>query len=334
MTSVTMEDVAKRAGVSSTTVSHVVNDTRAVNPETRQRVLDAIDAIGYVPNRLARSLVRASTQLLGLAMSVMTNHYFADLAHVIETRASEAGYVLVLADTHEKTDYEQRVIDALHAQRVDGLFIAPTASSGPALDRLHKLRIPTVLVDRMGDVRFDAVGSEGAEAMRELTQHLIVEGHTSVGFVAGLMGLSTTDDRLKGYRLAMIEADLDPDNLIEYGSSSVDEGSAAVHRLLDCQQPPTALVVANNAMAIGAMLAIRDREMEVPRDIALVAFDDFEWANAFSPRLTTIAQDTQTIGETAVRMLLERIAQPNLPVRQELVPASIVHRDSCGCGRF
>lgn len=329
----TMADVARRAGVSVSTVSHVVNGTRFVEDATRRRVMDAIHATGYTPNTIARSLVTASTQSLGLAISAISNFYFTDLVSAIESSARAAGYTLLLADTHDDPGDELRVVQALHQRRVDGVLLAPaTGARGAALRYLTDLGVPAVLVDRCASVRFDQVGTENTAPMALLVRHLAGRGHRRIGLVAGLAKLRTSAERRRGYRAGLHASGLPYDPaLVADGGSHADRAALAIDRLLDRPDPPTALVVANNHMTIGAMRALRRRAVRVPGDLALAAFDDFEWADTFAPRLTTIAQPIPEIGAQAVGLLLARLDDPSRPPRTVRLPATFMHRDSCGC---
>lgn len=329
----TMADVARRAGVSVSTVSHVVNGTRFVKDATRRRVMDAIRATGYAPNTIARSLVTASTRSLGLAISAISNFYFTDLVSAIESSARAAGYMLLLADTHDDPAEELRVVQALHQRRVDGVLLAPaTGARGAALRYLTDLGVPAVLVDRCASARFDQVGTENAGPTARLVAHLAGHGHTRIGLVAGLAKLHTSAERRRGYRAGLRAVGLPYDpGLVADGGSHADRAGPAVERLLDRPDPPTALVVANNHMTIGAMRVLRRRGVRVPDDLALAAFDDFEWADTFTPRLTTIAQPIAEIGAEAVALLLARLADPGHPPRTVRLPATFMRRESCGC---
>jgi LacI family transcriptional regulator len=327
---VTMADVARQAGISVSTVSHVINGTRFVKEETRQAVFDAIKQTGYIHNTIAKSLVSGSTQTIGLAISAITNYYFADIVAGIESQTSKAGYTLLLADTHDDPDKELHVVQALHQRRVDGVLLAPsTGADGAALRYLADLGVPAVLVDRCADARFDQVGAENVEALAILSGHLAEQGHTRIALISGRTGLVSTDERLEGYRLGLERHGLAADpRLIVAGNSNADDAEAAVRALLELPDPPTALVVANNHMTIGAMRVLDGR---VPDDIALVAYDDFEWAAHFRPRLTTMAQPIQEIGAEAVRLLLDRIGDPRREPRTVRLEPHFMHRESCGC---
>lgn len=325
----TMQQVAERAGVSVSTVSHVVNGTRRVAEQTSDQVREAIRATGYLHNHLARSLARASTQTLGVAISVLTNPYFGELVHAIDDSASDAGFLALLSDTREDVERERAVVEAMLGRRVDGLLLAPAPGDADLLDHLARRRTPTVLVDRRPDDRFDAVTPEGRQAVADLTRHLVDLGHRRVGLVSGLTGLTTTDDRVAGYREAMTSAGLPHHDLVVRGDSTVTGAEDAVDRLLEAGA--TGLVVANNAMTLGALRALGLAGRRVPDDVALVAYDDLDWAETLSPGLTTQAQDTTAMGRLAVELVLRRIADREAPVLHHVLPPTLRHRGSCGC---
>ncbi|MFF0088540.1 LacI family DNA-binding transcriptional regulator [Streptomyces canus] len=362
----TMADVARSAGVSVATVSHVLNGTRPVLPHTRQAVLDAVDELGYTPNTLARSLVTSRTRSIGLAVSAISNPYFTEILQGVEAGALEHGYSLLIADPHDDPDHECKVVQLLHERRVDGMIVAPSADPRELVSYLGRHRVPTVFLDRVidgviedavggaaegavggaaegavggavedpavGPQRFDQVCAENTGPMARLVAHLAGLGHRRIGLVAGLPGLSTTAERITGYRQGLTAARLPyDDGLVVHGDSASAGAERATATLLSRAAPPTALVTANNAMTIGTLRALRDRGLSVPDDLALCCFDDFAWADLFSPRLTAIAQPSREIGAQAVRVLLERLAAPNRPARTVRLDCAFVHRTSCGC---
>ncbi|MGW5768290.1 LacI family DNA-binding transcriptional regulator [Streptomyces longwoodensis] len=340
----TMADVARHAGVSVATVSHVLNDTRPVLPHTRQAVLDAIEVLGYTPNTLARSLVTSRTRSIGLAVSAISNPYFTEILQGVEASALEHGYGLLIADPHDDPEHERTVVQLLHERRVDGMIVAPSAEPSALLAYLTRHRVPAVLLDRTVDTpagasaeaddasRFDQVCAENTEPMSRLVTHLAERGHRRIALVAGLPGLSTTAERISGYRLGLAAAGLPYDErLLVHGDSASEGAQRATAGLLSLAVPPTALVTGNNAMTIGALRALRDRGRSVPEDLALCCFDDFAWADLFSPRLTAIAQPSREIGAEAVRVLLDRLDAPRRPARTVRLPCAFVHRTSCGC---
>ncbi|MBQ0951415.1 LacI family DNA-binding transcriptional regulator [Streptomyces violaceoruber] len=335
----TMADVARSAGVSVATVSHVLNDTRPVLPHTRRAVLDAVEELGYTTNTLARSLVTSRTRSIGLAVSAISNPYFTEILQGVEASALEHGYGLLIADPHDDPAHEREVVRLLHERRVDGMIVAPSAEPRELVSYLTRHRVPAVFLDRIVDVpegedapRFDQVGAEGAEPTTGLVGHLAGLGHRRIGLVAGRPGLSTTRERITGYRHGLAAAGLPFDErLLVHGDSEAAAGERATADLLSLAVPPTALVTANNAMTIGALRALRSRGLSVPGDLALCCFDDFAWADLFSPRLTAVAQPSRDIGAQAVRLLLDRLAEPDRPARTLRLPCTFVHRGSCGC---
>ncbi|MET7456379.1 LacI family DNA-binding transcriptional regulator [Streptomyces sp. NPDC005574] len=334
----TMADVARSAGVSVATVSHVLNDTRPVLPHTRQAVLDAVDELGYTPNSLARSLVTSRTRSIGLAVSVIGNPHFTDILQGVEAAALEHGYGLLLADPHDDPRHERKVVQLLHERRVDGMIVAPSPDPRDLLAYLGRHAVPAVLLDRVidpsvaGASGFDQVCADSAEPTTLLVSHLAGLGHRRIALVAGRPGLSTTGERITGYRHGLAAAGFPYDErLVVHGDSESAGAERATKALLALAAPPTALVTANNAMTIGALRALRDGGLSVPEDIALCCFDDFAWADLFTPRLTAVAQPGREIGARAVELLLERLAAPERPARTVRLACTFVHRTSCGC---
>src|SRR3954454_9648086 len=276
-----MADVARLAGVSVTTVSHVINGTRPTSERTRRSVLQAIERTGYRPNTIARALARGGTQSLGLAISGLSNPYFMDVVAAVEQAAGRAGHTLLLGDTREDPEHELRIVRTLAERQVDGLLLAPSVGArAGALPYLESAGIPVVLLDRFVDgVALDQVGCDNEQPTARLVEHLADLGHRRIAMAIGIPGLSTTDERVRGYTLALERAGLafDPALLAE-GGSQRDQARAAMHGLLDLPDPPTAVVSGNNFMTIGLLRAISERGLAVPDDLALVAFDDFEWA--------------------------------------------------------
>ncbi|MFM9370844.1 LacI family DNA-binding transcriptional regulator [Streptomyces sp. Da 82-17] len=329
----TMVDVARRAGVSVATVSHVVNETRPVRPATRAAVRDAIDELGYTHNTLARSLVTSRTHSIGLAVSATSNPYFTDILRGVEASALEHGYSLLIADPHDDPAHELRAVQLLHERRVDGLVVAPSARPDALLDHVRRASIPTVFLDRLVGDAHDQVCAENEEPVARLVTHLAEAGHRRIALVAGVPGLSTTTERVAGHRLGLDRAGLDHDPALVVGGESSAEGAErATRELLALDRPPTALVTANNTMTIGALRALRAAGIRVPDDMALAGFDDFAWADVFEPRLTVVDQPSWEIGAAALRLLVDRLADPERAPRTVRLPCAFVHRESCGCG--
>jgi LacI family transcriptional regulator len=328
-----MADVARRAGVTKSTVSHVVNRTRTVSSETAAAVERAMAELAYVPNSLARSLARATTNTVGIAISSLANIYFSDIIVAIENACARIGLMVFVADTADDPARELEFIRALHQRRVDGIILAPSADPDQlAIRYLKENNIPAVLVDRLISSEFDQVGVENTNAVKQLVDHLVRHGHRRIGMISNQGGLATAVERVEGYRLGLESSGIPfDDTLLEIGSDDTAANIRATLRLLDCADPPTAIVTGNNLSTIGAMRAIRERRLRIPDEIALVGFDDFEWADLFEPRLTVMAQPVKRIGEEAAAMLVERIKHPTSPPRTLRLDPSLIIRRSCGC---
>lgn len=339
---VTMSDVALVAGVSATTVSHVVNQSRRIDPETEQAVLAAIEETGYLNDRVARSLRTGKTKTIGLAMSAISNTYFGDVVHAIEKMVAANGHSLLLADTHDDPGRELRAVMDLLAHRPDGILIAPSPDPHAALGHIKRRKIPTVLIDRVYPAdeawSFDAVGVENVESTAGLVDHLVDLGHTRIGMIAGKPGIRTTIERVEGFRLGLSRRGLPASDAdIAYvadgtgtGVSAVDAAGAGapVDALLALSSPPTALVIGNNAATIDSMRRLGELGIRIPDDISIVSFDDFPWADLFHPRLTAVRQPVDELGSRAVQMLFERMEDPARDVRQVRLRPQLVIRDS------
>ncbi|GAA1008337.1 LacI family DNA-binding transcriptional regulator [Nocardiopsis tropica] len=332
----TMAAAAAAAGVSISTVSHVINETRRVDPRTREAVLAAIGSTGYRRNALATALATSRSGVLALSISAGRNPYFGPLMRAIESRATELGYTLMMGDSHDDPVIENRLVESLLDRRVDGVILAPAPrSERETIPTVRRSGTPIVLIDRLSPADVDQVASEGAEPVARLTAHLAELGHRRIGVLTGHPGIQSTVERIEGFTAAMARAGLRAaPRHVRCGDSRADEARAQTLAMFRARGPrPTALVVLNNEMTVGTMRALRELDLRVPHDVALVAYDDFEWSDLFSPGLTAAAQNVDAIGRRAVDLLVERIDGFDGPRRVERVPTEFHHRDSCGCER-
>jgi LacI family transcriptional regulator len=327
----TISDVARRARVSTSTVSHVINGTRLVSPEKTALVNEAIAATGYQPNALARSLARKVSNYVGIAISAITNPYFSDIICAIENECARLGLLVFLADTRDEPGHELAVVQALQERRVDGIILAPCGDPENATVRyLERSGIPTVLVDRFAESAFDHVGVENKQAVANLVSHIAGLGHRRIGMLGAQAGFSTTRERIEGYRLGLKRNGIGFDaDLVQPSNMNFEATQNAVAALLKLANPPTAIITGNNLTTIGAVAAIRKAGLRIPQDISLAGFDDFEWADYFEPRLTLIAQPCNKIGHRAAQMLVERINGLTAAPRSVRLKSTLVVRDSC-----
>jgi len=329
----TMDDVAKAANVSVTTVSHVLNGTRKVHPETEKLVRAAIQEVGYIQNSLARSLAMSATNTIGVAIPTFSNHYFSEVVRSIESECMKNGLMMLFSDTHDDPDQELKIVQAFHQRRVDGVVLAP-ADDGrlESLAYLRNNKIPAVLVDHLLSQGFDQVGVKNKPAVQELITHLIGHGHRRIGFISGAAWNSTSAERVDGYRAALKAAGLPFDEaLVCCGESAIEPARVATRQLLALDARPTAIMTSNNLMTIGAMRALREAGIDVPQEMAFVGFDDFDWADLFNPRLTVMAQPLEEIGAKALNLLIKRIKNPDGSRQTIRISPTIRIRNSCGC---
>jgi LacI family transcriptional regulator len=326
----TMRHVAECAGVSVTTVSHVINHTRPVSEELREKVLAAMDELGYQPNRLARSLRRGETHTIGMIVPDNVNPFFAEIARGIEDAGSGEGYSVILCNSDGNLEKELFYHNVLTAKQVDGILFVAVGASTEVIRSLQKRRMPLVVIDReVPDVAVDSVLIDNAEGGRQATRHLLDLGHRRIGCITGPSDLTPSAARVTGYRQALHEAGIAADEaLVVRGDFMYESGHRAAHRLLAMDDPPTALFACNDLMAIGAISAAVSAGWQVPADLSVVGFDDVRLASFANPPLTTIAQPKYEIGVLAVTMLLERMQDYDMPPRRRQLDTHLVVRRS------
>lgn len=334
-TPLTIRDVARAAGVSPMTVSRVINDSPRVKPDTRQRVEEAIAALGYVPNHVARGLTRQKSGTLALVVPDFTDPFFSLILRGAEGVARRAGYKVILCNTDGDVEREDVYLEDMVAHRVEGLLIAPVGDrSRVNLRRLGQHRVPFVLIDRaIPGLENDLVQGDSVDGARQLVAHLIGLGHRRIAHVTESQDVSTARDRLRGYRDALDLAGIPFEKalVVEGAAATVEDSFEATRGLLTREPLPSALFAVNNLAAVGAIRAIRQHGLEVPEDIAVVCFDDIELAAMLDPFLTVMAQPAETFGTIAAQLLLDRIAGRATERRRRVVlPADLIIRKSSG----
>ncbi|BEV71436.1 MULTISPECIES: LacI family DNA-binding transcriptional regulator [unclassified Paludibacterium] len=303
----TMKQVAERAGVSISSVSHVLNGTRHVSDEVRRRIEDAMQALSYVPSAVARSLKHNVTRTLGIMLPNNSNPYFAELIHSIEDRCYKADYNVVLCNSDDDPVKQSVYLRVLMEKRVDGLIVMSSGDSPDLPELLSRLKVPLVLVDRQwASLDCDTVTSDHRMGAYLATRHLIELGHREIACIAGPEHLAPSKLRTAGWREALAEAGLEPGPLV-FADFTSHGGYDATRRLLQSPYRPQAIFACNDLMAIGALCAAHETGLVVPHDLSVVGFDDIELAAFTCPPLTTVAQPKQRIGEVATELLFERL---------------------------
>jgi len=322
-----IKDVAEAAGVSTATVSRVISNGLHVRPEVRERVLLAIEQLGYRPNLVARSLRSQQSSTIGLIVSDIGNPFFSSLSRAVEDTAYEQGFNVVLCNTDENPEKEASYLNLMQDTNVAGVIIAPTRQTTITLTNAD-ISFPTVKVDRSlpsGDI--DVVLLDNVDAAYRLTTHLVEQGYQRIGALCSDM--STGLERQLGYEKALRARGLAPRaEHVKYVPPRIEAGYAAALKMLDLAQPPDALFTVNSLLAAGALQAIRERGIAIPDEIGLVTFDETTWAELVQPAITLIVQPTYEMGRSAAELLLQRIATPARPTRQVILKGQLLIRGS------
>jgi len=335
--SFTLEEIAKLAGVSRSTVSRVVNDQPNVREPVRERVWQVIRETGYQPHAAARSLVTRRTRIVGVIIpeavtTLFTDPFFPYLLCGITQTCNSQGYHLMLSLFNGPAGPEEMYRRVVGGGHLDGMVVASTRMDDPLIGRLLDDGVPVVMVGRHPDERVRYVDVDNVAGARMAVDHLARLGHRRIGTITGPLNMPGAADRLEGYRKAM-EAHRLPmdDGLIVEGDFTEESGMAAARRLLSL--PVTAIFAASDIMAVGALKVIRETELQVPRDVALVGFDDIPIAAALQPALTTVRQPIEQMGSMAASLLLSLLEGPpegRPPAQRLILPAKLVVRESCG----
>ncbi len=326
----TIKQVAAQAGTSSATVSHVINGTRFVSAPVREQVQKAMLELGYRPNGLARSLRSGHTHTLGLILPDSANPFFAEVGHAIESAAFAIGYSVILCNTENDQNKERMYTDVLENKQVDGIIFVGAGENRESISKIVQNGTPLVVVDRdMANLELDCVTTDNFQGGLLATQHLLANGHKLIGCITGPSNLTPSAERVTGYRNALQGAGISLDEtLIIRGDFHAASGYTAGLKLLQHHPRPTAIFVCNDMMAIGTLRAASQLGLKVPDDLAIVGFDDIELSSYTTPLLSTVSQPKQEIGQMTVNLIIERINNPSLPPRRNVLPTRLVIRES------
>lgn len=306
----TIRDVAGIAGVSISTVSLALNAPSRVSAETRRKVEAAAREVGFSANPIAQSLKRGKSRLIGLVVADITNPFFGRLLREIESCAAEAGYMVVINDTHASAEQERAILTLLEGQKAAGVILSPHGTGEAHLDLIRNLSMPVVLFDhRLEGLDADYVGTDNHLAAAVLTEHLIRLGHRRIAWIGGLSGVYTAERRREGYEATLRAHGLQVDPALIVEGRYTGEGgyAAALHLLTRSECRPTAILAASNLMAIGALQACRELGIACPAEVSLAGIDDVPWSDVITPRITCAVQQIDEMARTACRMLMERI---------------------------
>ena len=333
---VTLRDIAERGGVSLKTVSRVINKEPQVSSKTREKIERIIEEIGYQPNNIARSLKKNKTNTIGYIIPDISNQFFGIAGKAIETILRKKGYSLVISSTHNTPEHEVETLKLFASQKVDGIIFATLGETKEFIRHyLNRFDIPIVTIDnKIQDLDLDSILHDNFNGAFLLTKHLIQHRHQQIAFVGGPLNQTSGHLRYQGYKKALQEAGIPFDEkLVKIGNWQIKSGYDLVSDLMGSGNRFTSLLAANSYMALGCLRALRKNGLKVPRDIAMVSFDNFDFTEVTDPPLTTLRSMESKIGIAAAECLLSNIedrSRGKKPV-EILIPARLCIRESCGC---
>lgn len=325
----TIYDVAKLAGVSTYTVSAVLNRSAYVSPELTSRVQLAVRQLDYTINDLARSLQTRKTRTVGMLIPDIANPFYAKVVRGVEDVLKRAGYSLILGNTYNRNEEQSRYLTVFRSKQVDGLLLFISPGDSQEVQALVTAKKPVVFVGRTpADLKADSVSADNTKGTQLAVAHLIRRGRKSVALVNGQAGLSTSEDRVAGWKRALKKAGLAaPKELLGYGDWTADSGYNLTLGFLDTAKPPTAVFAANFLMMTGVLRALKERKLQCPKDVEVMSSDDSEWLDVFEPRISTVAQPSYPMGAKAAELVLKRIKAPSRRFEQIILQPELMLRD-------
>ncbi len=328
-----LNEVAEKAGVSIATVSRVVNNSPKVNPETRIKVLQVIKELKFHPNRVAKRLrnKNASSNLLGVLIPDIQNPFYVEVLRGIEDVAYENKYALIMCNFSQDEKKEKLYLDILQSESIDGLIAAPVNEQDQNVINLLKGGLPIVCVDRgLSGVDVDVVLVENRNGAFSAVDYLAKSGYKRIAYIAGLPKIPSSQQRFQGYQDALASNGLPMDKtLVKFGDSRHESGVKLCDELLNLPSPPDAIFAGNNLITLGALETIHKKGLLIPKDVAIIGFDDMYWSISLNPPLTAVKQPAYEIGKRAAEQLILRINDPSRPTMSMVMKTELIIRSSC-----
>lgn len=329
------KDVAERAGVSTATVSAVINKNKFVSEDLRRRVIKAIEEISYEPNIIARSLKVQKTFTIGIVIPNIKSPPFAYLVRAVEDVVSNKSYNLILNSSEEDQKIENDILHNLREKRVDGIIIAPCGRGNIKLFEYYIKYLPFVLIDRdLKELGNDYVGSNNYSATFKAVSYLAKLGHKKIAIISLPKSISTGEDRLNGYLKSLKENKLSVDNrLIKECYFTKEEGYIKTNEVIESGVVPDAIIICNHLMTLGCMKSLKEHSLKIPDDVSIIGFDDLPWIDFFDPPLTVLSQKMDEIGERAAKLIIKRMDQKSnsrkITPKKIITEVELIIRSSC-----
>lgn len=327
---VTLKEVAAEAGVSLGMASRVLSDYGYYGVDTKKRVQAAARRLGYRPNHAARALRSGRSKAIGVVVSNILSYHWTTFVHALEAAAASSGYQVLLGSTGDDPTAERKYLRTFQERNVDGIILSPSDTNEALLQELQDAGMPLVLIESHSEaLKAPRINIDDRAAARRAVEHLIDLGHERIGIVAGSLSLASGRERLAGYWEALEEAHLEPEQeLVRYGQYEYDLAYAAADELLSLSRPPTALLVCNEKMTGATLACLKDRHVQIPQDLSLVAFDDPPWTAFYRPGITTVRTPRTDIATQALDILLHELSGNGSDTADRLIETEFVVRES------
>ena len=318
---ITIKDIARRLDISYATVSRALNDRYGVHPETKEKILAMAQEMNYFPNAIARGLVNKHTETIGLVIPDITNPFFPEVARGIEDRAEEKGYSVFLCNTNWEQEREAKYLSLLRKKRVDGIILAPVSNKSPLEKGFYDRSMPLVFVSEVRrGMGKSYVAIDNVHGGYIATRHLIHKGYRRIGFFGAAQDELTSEERYQGYKRALREAGLrEYKKFVRFGDYSTNTGNRLITGMIKKGDYPDAVFAVNDLFALSVMQGILGSGLNIPRDIAVIGFDDIPFASFPEIRLTTVAQPKYQMGRIAADLLLEQIYEKSGAEKKEII---------------
>lgn len=329
----TLKEVAKFAGVSIATVSNALNGTRYVSKEVKEKIDHAIKELNYQPNILAKSLRIKESRIIGCLISDIANPFFSNVVRGIEEELAKKNYKILLSNTDSSVEKERKYLKMLVGQRVDGLIVSSAGNTGDYFRSMEKTGVPIVFLNRCPELmNSDVVMTNNIQGGYTATEHLIRHGYSKIAIITGPTSISTGKDRLIGYKRALEDYGVtEYEPLVKEGLFDIESGYRKMKELMEQDMKPDAVFICNNSMTLGAYKYLKEAKVSIPDQLAILGYDDTDWADIVDPPITTIKQPAYELGVAAAKLMLARIK--NVQVKREIMymDTSMIIRKSCGC---
>ncbi|MDD5658850.1 MAG: LacI family DNA-binding transcriptional regulator [Actinomycetota bacterium] len=336
---ITLNDVSKSAGVSIKTVSRVINDSKYVKKETKKKVLEVIKKLNYKPDYFARNLKKKRSNVIGYIIPDFTNQFFGMVFNGIEREFRKAGYNILVSNSDGEEKLEEKSIDVLISNRVEGIIFASTGLSGEYVKKqIEEFKIPFILIDnKLKGIKMNCVLHDNVKGAEILTNHLIkVHNKSKIAFIAGPIYETSSKRRLEGYKNSLMDNNIEiKESFIKVGQWNNNSGYKLTKQLFNQKEKPDSIFIAGSSMALGVLKALKEIDLNVPEDIKLVSFDNLDFVEAIQPPLTTLDRIEEKIGTEAAKMLINKIENKDWNNYDEVyISMEIVIRESCGCSNI